>query len=117
MAISVIPTLLNGATKFLPEGPIAEIAKAGIDIAAVPVLGPMELLALNAIAILERKNPKLVTYLSEGGRQVIDLVHTPFRLTNEIFRKKETFAEAEKLRLAIRIEQGTATPEEAGEMV
>lgn len=112
MAISVIPTLLNGATKFLPEGPIAEIAKAGIDIAAVPTLGPMELLALNAIAILEKKNPELVTYLSKGGRQVIDLVHTPFRLANEVFWKKETFAEAERLQLALRMKSNTATPEQ-----
>jgi hypothetical protein len=82
--ISVLPSLINAMTNFLPEGRAAEIIKTAVSAGQVPVFGPIELLASNLIAALNNSRPQAVTKLSKIGRPVIDTVYAPFHIGKRV---------------------------------
>lgn len=83
LIVSALPSTLNAVSKFIPDGLIPEIIKTIISCLQVPLFGPIDLLALNIVAKLNRSHPQLVTKLSRVGRPIIKIIHTPFSKINK----------------------------------
>jgi len=96
LGVSLLPSAINGAATFLPEGLIPEIVKTTVSWLQVPAFGPIELLSMNVVAKANKSHPKMVEKLSQMGRPVINGVYAPFSIGKRVVKDGWSFMRGQK---------------------